>query len=151
MRPALAFTIALILGFPAVFLFGQRENPQQPVQPEALKNNAPPPQGASRVRFVGNSHFSEKELSAAVADPLAAIQQQGLSLPLADDTAYYLGVFYRRHGYAAVDVKYKIQGPYLELDISESPYYKLGEIYFEGNKTFQPPVLKDYMIGTTRA
>src|SRR6266403_4518461 len=151
MRPALAFTIALILGLPAVFLFGQRENPQQPVQPESLKNNAPPPQGASRVRFVGNSRFSEKELSVAVADPLAAIQQQGLSLPLADDTAYYLGVFYRRHGYPMVDVKYKIDRGILELDITEGPYYKLGEIYFEGNKTFQPSALKEYMVGTTRA
>jgi outer membrane protein insertion porin family len=150
MRPALAFTIAMILGLPAVFLFGQRENPQQPVQPESIKNNAPP-QGASRVRFVGNSHFSEKELSAAVADPLAAIQQQGLSLPLADDTAYYLGVFYRRHGYPVVDVKYKIDRGILELDITEGPYYKLGEIYFEGNKTFQPSALKEYMVGTTRA
>jgi len=37
------------------------------------------------------------------------------------------------------------------LDISEGPYYKLGEIYFEGNKTFKPAALKDYMIGTTRA
>ena len=48
-------------------------------------------------------------------------------------------------------MKYKIQEPYLELDITEGPYYKLGNISFEGNKTFQPAVLKDYMIGTTRA
>jgi len=152
MRPPVAFAIALILGLPAVFLFAQLEHPQQPAQPESLKSNAPPPpQAASRVRFVGNSHFSEKELSAALADPLAAIQQQGLSLPLADDTAYYLGVFYRRHGFPVVDVKYKIEGSILELDITEGPYYKLGEIYFEGNKTFQPSALKEYMIGTTRA
>src|SRR5262249_41654659 len=150
MRPALAFTIALILGLPAVFLFGQRENPQQPVQPESLKSNAPP-QAASRVRFVGNTRFTEKELSAAVADPLAAIQQQGLSFPLADDTAYYLGVFYRTHGFPMVDVRYKIDRDILELDITEGPYYKLGEIYFEGNTTFQPLALKEYMVGTTRA
>jgi outer membrane protein insertion porin family len=121
-------------------LLGQGENPPKAAEPVA-----------ARVRFVGNTKFSEKELSSALADPLAAIQQQGLSLPLADDTAYYLGVFYRRHGYAAVDVKYKIRGPYLELDISEGPYYRLGEIYFQGNKTFKPEALKDYMIGTTRA
>ena len=151
MRPALVAIIALLLGLPAVFLFAQRENPQQPVQPESIKSNAPPPQAASRVRFVGNTKFSDKELSLAVADPLAAIQQQGLSQPLADDTAYYIGVFYRRHGNPSVDVKYKIQGETLELDISEGPYYKLGEIYFEGNKTFQPSALKEYMVGTTRA
>ena len=132
-------------------LLGQGENPPKSAEPEPINNNAPPPQSASRVRFVGNTKFNDKELSSALADPLAAIQQRGLSLPLADDTAYYLGVFYRRHGYAAVDVKYKIQGPYLELNISEGPYFKLGEIYFQGNKTFLPAALKDYMIGTTRA
>jgi outer membrane protein assembly factor BamA len=151
MRPASAVSVALILALPALFLFGQRENPQQPVQPEPIKNNTPPPQAASRVQFVGNTKFTGKELSVAVADPLAAIQQQGLSLPLADDTAYYLGVFYRRHGYPSVDVKYKIHGDILELDITEGPYYKLGEIYFEGNKTFQPSALKEYLVGTTRA
>ena len=70
---------------------------------------------------------------------------------MADDTAYYIGLFYRRHGYPQVDVKYKIQDPYLELDITEGRYYKLGDISFQGDKTFQPAVLKDYMIGTTRA
>jgi outer membrane protein insertion porin family len=151
MKPAFAVIAVLILGLSAAFLFGQRENPQQPVQPEPIKRNGAPPQAASKVRFIGNTHFSEKELSVAVADPLAAIQQQGLSLPLADDTAYYLGVFYRRHGYPSVDVKYKIHGDILQLDITEGPYYKLGEIYFEGNKTFQPSALKEYMVGTTRA
>ena len=150
-RHAIASIILLITGLSAVFLFGQRENPQQPVQPESIKNNAPPPQVSSRVRFVGNSKFTEKQLKVAVADTLTAIQQQGLSLPLADDTAYYLEVFYRRHGYPSVDVKYKIVGDVLELDIREGPYYKLGEIYFEGNKTFQPAALKEYMVGTTRA
>jgi len=151
MRPVATVTIAFIVGLPAVFLFAQLENPQQAVPPESIKSSAPPPQTSSRVRFVGNTRFKDKELSVALADPLAAIQQRGLSLPLADDTAYYLGVFYRRHGYPSVDVKYKIDGNTLELDISEGPYYKLGEIYFEGNKTFQPSALKEYMVGTTRA
>jgi len=146
----IAITV-LLMSQQEISLLGQGENPPKSVEPEPINNNAPPPQAASQVRFVGNTKFDNKELSAALADPLAAIQQRGLSLPLADDTAYYLGVFYRRHGYAAVDVKYKIQGPYLELDISEGPYYKLGEIYFNGNKTFLPAALKDYMIGTTRA
>src|SRR6516165_12084696 len=121
MRPAVAF--ALVVGLPAVFLFAQLENPQQPVQPESIKSNAPPPETSSRVRFVGNTRFSDKELSVALADPLSAIQQRGLSLPLADDTAYYLGVFYRRHGYPSVDVKYKIDGNILVLNITEGPYY----------------------------
>jgi len=71
MRPGL--TLALIVGLPAALLFAQLENPQQPVQPESIKSNTPPPQTSSRVRFVGNTRFSDKELSAALADPLAGL------------------------------------------------------------------------------
>ncbi len=112
-----------------------------------------PPEVASQIRFVGNTSFSESELRQALADPLLQIRDQGLSLPLADDTAYYLGVFYRRHGYPAVDVQYHIlpNGRSLELDVREGRYYKLGNIIFEGNHTFEPKELDDFMIGTTRA
>src|SRR5271155_3856749 len=120
-------------------------------QPEPINSPAPPQSVTGRVRYVGNTKFTSRELNAAIADVLTEIQQHGLSLPSADDTAYYLGVFYRRHGYPAVDVKYKIEGPVLELDITEGPYFKLGQISFEGNKTFAPSVLQDLMIGTTRA
>src|SRR5467141_3558844 len=113
----------------------------------------PPPETASRVHFFGNRSFTEKDLRDAVADPLQQIRSEGLSLPLADDTAYYVGLFYRRHGYPVVDVKYKISdnGGSLDLYITEGPYYDLGDIYFKGDNTFPPDVLKDYMIGTTRA
>jgi outer membrane protein insertion porin family len=113
----------------------------------------PPPETASRVHFFGNRSFTEKDLRDAVADPLRQIRSEGLNLPLADDTAYYVGLFYRRHGYPVVDVKYKISdnGQGLDLYINEGPYYNLGDIYFKGDQTFPPDVLKDYMIGTTRA
>ncbi len=120
-------------------------------QPEPISSPPPPASVAGRVRYVGNTKFTSRELTAAISDILTEIQQHGLSLPSADDTAYYLGVFYRRHGYPAVDVKYKIEGSILELDITEGPYYKLGQITFEGDKTFAPSVLQDLMIGTTRA
>jgi outer membrane protein insertion porin family len=113
----------------------------------------PPPETGSRVHFFGNRRFSEKDLRDAIADPLQQIRSEGLSRPLADDTAYYTGLFYRRHGYPVVDVKYKISdnGQDLDLSITEGPYYDLGDIYFKGDSTFPPEVLKDYMIGTTRA
>jgi outer membrane protein insertion porin family len=113
----------------------------------------PPPETASRIHFIGNRSFTEKDLRDAVADPLAQIRNEGLNLPLADDTAYYVGVFYRRHGYPVVDVKYKIlsNGQDLEINITEGPYYDLGTITFKGDNTFPPDVLTDYMIGTTRA
>jgi len=149
------FLFAAVLVAMAVPLGGtfyaQSNNVQRPVEPEQMGTNPPPESMVGRVIFVGNTKFTAKELSAALADQLSQIQQQGLTLPLADDTAFYLGVFYRRRGYPAVDVRYKIRGPYLELDIAEGRYYKLGEIYFEGNKTLPASDLKDYMIGTTRA
>ena len=131
--------------------YAQSDNVQRPAEPEQMGTPPPPESVAGRIRFVGNTKFTVRELTAALSDELTQIQQQGVTLPLADDTAYFLGVFYRRHGYPAVDVKYKIYGPYLELDIAEGRYYKLGEIYFEGNKTLPASELKDYMIGTTRA
>src|SRR5260370_25143644 len=102
---SIAAIIVLLLGLPALLLFAQRENPQQPVQPESIKSNAPPPQAASGVRFVGNAKFSDKELSLPVANPLAAIQHKGLTQPLADDTPDYIRVFYRSHAFPSVAVK----------------------------------------------
>ncbi len=111
----------------------------------------PPPDTASRVIFSGNEHFPENQLRQALADPLLSIQHEGLTAPLADDTAYYLEVFYRRRGYPNVNVWYKIRGRELQLNISEGGYYKLGKITFVGNQSSPAPSLNDYMIGTTRA
>ena len=149
MKPLVLLIIFLALGVGNAVAVD--EPPPKAVEPETLGANPPPAQAASQVRFVGNTKFSDKDLRTAMADPLSSIQRQGLTVPLADDTAFFLGVFYRRHGYPAVDVKYKIQGSFLTLNIAEGPYYKLGEIRFEGDKTFPPDQLKEYMIGTTRA
>lgn len=120
-------------------------------QPEPLQTGSASEQTASVVHFIGNTKFTERELRTALSDQLASIRSQGLTVPLADDAAFYLAVFYRRHGYPAVDVKYNIRGHHLLLVILEGRYYKLGEIYFQGNTTFKPEELKEYMVGTTRA
>jgi outer membrane protein insertion porin family len=111
----------------------------------------PPPEAASRVIFAGNQHFPENQLRQALADPLLSIQTEGLTAPLADDTAYYLEVFYRRHGYPNVNVNYQIRGRELQLNITEGRYYNLGKINFVGNQSFPDKSINDYMIGTTRA
>ena len=149
MKFLLALITLLVSRETSVPVFGQGKHPQKAL--EKSNDNTSPAQATFRVQFIGNTKFTDKELRTALSDPLASIQQQGLTVPLADDTAYYLGIFYRRHGYPAVDVKYNIQGAFLNLNITEGPYYKLGGIYFEGNKTFGPDVLKEYMIGTTRS
>ncbi|MBV8901048.1 MAG: BamA/TamA family outer membrane protein [Verrucomicrobia bacterium] len=158
MRRGTFITAGLVLGAVAIGLTQAPPSPQQATPQEQAAATVqmqptPPPEMASRVRFVGNVSFSADELRAALADSLQQIRIQGLSLPLADDAAYYLSVFYRRNGYPAVDVKYKVYGggQYLELDIREGRYYNLGNIYFKGDKTFPPSELTNYMVGTTRA
>jgi outer membrane protein insertion porin family len=151
MKSIVVLCSLLLLGEAIVPTRAQNEHPVKAEEPEKFGGTVPTEQAAARVQITGNYKFTEKELRAALSDPIASIQQHGLSVPLADDTAYFLGVFYRRHGYPAVDVKYKIQGSFLDLNITEGPYFNLGKIYFEGNKTFQPDALKDYMVGTTRA
>ena len=89
MRCLLAAFAVLSLGLPAISLLAQRENAPKSAEPEPITSNTPTPNAAARVRFTGNTKFSNRELSTALADPLAAIQQGGLTLPLADDTAYY--------------------------------------------------------------
>jgi outer membrane protein insertion porin family len=111
----------------------------------------PPPETASRVIFTGNQHYPENQLRQALADPLLSVHNEGLTAPLADDTAYYLEVFYRRNGYPNVNVNYQIRGSELKLNITEGRYYKLGTINFVGNQSFPAKSLNDYMIGTTRA
>jgi outer membrane protein assembly complex protein YaeT len=149
MKFLLALITLLVSGEASVPVFGQGKHPQKAL--EKFNDNTSPAQATFQVQFIGNTKFTEKELRTTLSDPLASIQKQGLTVPLADDTAYYLEIFYRRHGYPAVDVKYNIQGIFLNLNITEGPYYKLGGIYFEGNKTFGPDALKEYMIGTTRS
>ncbi|MBV9391932.1 MAG: BamA/TamA family outer membrane protein [Verrucomicrobia bacterium] len=127
-----------------------QSKPPKAAEPEKLQT-APPPQAAAMVQFRGNRSFSDQELRTALADTLPELQRQGLSLPAADDNAYFLEVFYRRQGFPAVDVQYRIRSNVLELDINEGPYFKLGYIYFEGNRTFQSSDLQQYMVGTTRS
>ncbi|MBV8585397.1 MAG: BamA/TamA family outer membrane protein [Verrucomicrobia bacterium] len=111
----------------------------------------PPPEVAQHVQFTGNAHFTDVQLRTALADSLQQIASFGLSAPLADDTAFYLEVFYRRQGYPDVNVNYRISGNILLLQITEGNYYQLGQIEFFGDKTFPSSTLNEYMIGTTRA
>jgi hypothetical protein len=111
----------------------------------------PPPEIGQRVQFTGNTHFTDAQLRTALADSLQQISSFGLTTPLADDTAFYLEVFYRRQGYPDVNVNYRISGHNLLLLISEGFYYQLGQIDFAGDRTFPQSTLNDYMIGTTRA
>ena len=77
------------------------------------------------------------------------INEQGLTRPRADDAAYFLALFYRKHGFPNVDVAYEIRGRRLILRISEGRRTYLRQVTFAGNRAVSNATLYDYMIGAT--
>src|SRR5437764_12242331 len=106
---------------------------------------------ASIIEFRGQQAFKENELRVALKEEITTIEDFGLSPARADDLAFFLEVFYRKHGYAKVNVHYVIEsGSRLRLDITEGPRFTLRTIVFDGNTREQADKLFDYMVGPTR-
>src|ERR1700726_2988942 len=66
-------------------------------------------QQASTIEFQGERVFKEKDLRSAVKEQISTIEQYGLSPARADDLAFFVEVFYRKHGYSKVSVHYAIE------------------------------------------
>jgi len=65
--------------------------------------------------------------------------------------AFFLEVFYRKHGYAKVNVHYVIEsGNRVRLDVTEGPRFMLRTIVFDGNAREPADKLFEYMVGPTR-
>src|SRR5437868_9437876 len=105
---------------------------------------------STAIDFRGEKAFSEKDLRTALKEQITTVEQYGLSPARADDVAFFSELFYRKHGYAKVDVHYSIDGDRLRLDIDEGPQYTLGEIQFAGNAHEPTDKLFDYVVGPTR-
>src|SRR5216110_3880264 len=106
---------------------------------------------ASIIEFRGQQAFKEKELRVALKEEITTIEDFGLSPARADDLAFFVEVFYRKHGYAKVDVHYVIEsGDRLRLDINEGPRFLLGTVTFDGNAHEPADKLFEYMVGPTR-
>jgi outer membrane protein insertion porin family len=106
---------------------------------------------AANIELRGAKVFSDKELRSQLKEEITTIEQYGLSPARADDTAFFLELFYRKHGYARVDVRYTIQpGDRLVLDIYEGPLITLGLINFIGNDREPTDKLFEYAVGPTR-
>src|SRR6266513_3291788 len=106
---------------------------------------------ASIIEFRGQQSFKEKELRVALKEEITTIEDFGLSPARADDLAFFVEVFYRKHGYAKVDVHYVIEsGDRLRLDINEGPRFLLGTMTFDGNAREPADKLFEYMVGPTR-
>src|SRR5947207_6283232 len=98
-------------------------------------------QRTSVIEFRGQSAFKEKELRSQLKEQIATIDEYGLTAARRDDAAVFLELFYRKHGYAKVSVRYTIEsGDRLVLDINEGPLVTMGRVNFVGNQ-HQPTVL----------
>lgn len=107
-------------------------------------------QRSTGIDFRGEKAFADKDLRSALKDQITTIDQYGLSPARADDVAFFLELFYRKHGYAKVNVHYSIESDRLRLDIDEGPQYTLGQIEFAGNRHEPIDKLFDYVVGPTR-
>src|SRR5213595_2894373 len=106
---------------------------------------------ASIIEFRGEQAFNEKDLRSALKEEITTIEDFGLSPARADDLAFFLEVFYRKHGYAKVNVHYVIEsGGRLRLDVTEGPRFMLRTVVFDGNAREPPDKLFEYMVGPTR-
>src|SRR5207244_909661 len=99
----------------------------------------------------GTTAFKEEELRSVLKEQIATIHDFGLTAARADDAAFFLELFYRKHGYAKVDVHYRIEnGSRLVLEVTEGPQVILSAINFAGNSQVPAEKLFEYAVGPTR-
>src|SRR5437667_10932036 len=128
-----------------------RAEERQKAQQAVVKEQEKRAKRASIIEFRGGQAFKEKELRTALKEEITTVEDFGLSPARADDLAFFLEVFYRKHGYADVNVHYTIESENrLRLDITEGPRYTLRTIVFDGNVREPCDKLFEYAVGPTR-
>jgi outer membrane protein insertion porin family len=128
-----------------------RPEEQQKARRAVVKEQEKRAKQASIIEFRGQQAFDEKALRLALKEEITTIEDFGLSPARADDLAFFLEVFYRKHGYAKVNVHYIIEsGSRLRLDITEGPRFMLQTVVFDGNAHEPADKLFEYMVGPTR-
>jgi outer membrane protein assembly complex protein YaeT len=128
-----------------------RPEERQKARQAVVKEQEKRAKQASIIEFRGQQAFDEKELRLALKEEITTIEDFGLSPARADDLAFFLEVFYRKHGYAKVNVHYVIESANrLRLDITEGLQFLLRNVEFTGNAKEPAEKLFDYMVGPTR-
>src|SRR3954464_8480987 len=107
-------------------------------------------QRTSVIEFRGQAAFKEQALRSILKEQITTIDDYGLTAARGDDAAFFLELFYRKHGYAKVNVRYTVNGDRLILDINEGPLVALGMVNFVGNEHQPADVLFEYAVGPTR-
>ncbi len=128
-----------------------RPEERQEARQAVVKEQEKRAKRASIIEFRGEQAFKEKELRTALKEEITTIEDFGLSSARADDLAFFLEVFYRKHGYAKVNVHYVIESAdRLRLDITEGPQFMLRTVIFDGNVHEPTDKLFEYIVGPTR-
>src|SRR3984893_17783013 len=108
-------------------------------------------QRTSTIEFQGQQAFKDKELRSQLKAQITTIDAHGLTAARADDLAFFLEVFYRKHGYAKVKVKYVLESSdRVRLEIEEGSVVTLGTITFDGNVKEPTDKLFEFAVGPTR-
>src|SRR5438067_13455053 len=81
-----------------------RPEERQKTQQAIVKKEEKRAQQTSVIEFRGQQAFKEKELRSQLKEEITTVDEYGLSQARADDLAFFLEVFYRKHGYANVNV-----------------------------------------------
>src|SRR6266567_141535 len=144
-------TVALAFQVAAQSVDVVRPEERQKARRAVVKEQEKRARQTSIIEFRGQQAFKEKDLRVALKEEITTIEDFGLSPARADDLAFFVEVFYRKHGYAKVDVHYVIEsGDRLRLDINEGPRFLLGTVTFDGNPHEPADKLFEYMVGPTR-
>lgn len=118
-----------------------RKAPEQAV-PAAVGENV-------RIRFMGNTIFSERRLRDAIGEQIEQIRTEGLTRPNADDAAYYAAAFYHQNGYASAEVSWEIRGEELFLGVSEGGLVQLRSCGVSGNRSISSAKLISLLNSVT--
>jgi len=128
-----------------------RPEEKQKEQHAVAKQQEKRAQHTSTIEIRGEQAFSEKELRSQLKEQITTIDDYGLTAARGDDLAFFLEVFYRKHGYVKVNVRYAIEsGDRLRLEINEGPLMTLGTVVFAGNAAEPTEKLFDFAVGPTR-
>ncbi len=102
-------------------------------------------------RSTGLTRLVTTELRTQLKEEIAAIEEFGLSPARGDDAAFFLALFYRKHGYSKARVRYSLPGGgRLRLDIDEGPLVTLGTVSFVGNDHEPSAKLLEFALAPTR-
>jgi outer membrane protein insertion porin family len=128
-----------------------RPEERQKTQQAIVKKEEKRAQQTTVIEFRGQQAFKEKELRSQLKEEITTVEDYGLNPARADDLAFFLEIFYRKHGYAKVNVRYVIESQNrLRLDITEGPLMTLGKAIFDGNIQEPTDKLFEYVVGPTR-